>query len=84
MSNRRASGLKMGQAFDGFIITVKTDNIGTSNNDQFEIPTISGANPRLYDVETSDGQIILGNTGNLLITFPSAGTYDINISGVVA
>ena len=46
----------------------------------FTIPTIGGG--YLYDVTTSDGQSINGNTGNLTITFPSAGTYDINISGI--
>ena len=61
-----------------FIMSVKTDNTGTSNNNQFTIPTISG---NLYDVTTSDGQTLLANTGDLTITFPSAGTYDINISG---
>ena len=62
-----------------FIIEVKTDNAGTSLDNQFTIPTTTGT--YLYDVTTSDGQTILGNTGNLTITFPSAGTYDINISG---
>ena len=62
-----------------FIMEIKTDNTGTSNNDQFTIPTNTGT--YLYDVTTSDGQTITGNTGDLTITFPSAGTYDINISG---
>ena len=35
----------------------------------------------MYDIETSDGQTITGVTGNTTITFPSAGTYDIRISG---
>ena len=61
-----------------FVISVKTDNSGTSNNNQFTIPTVAG---NLYNVTTSDGQILNGNTGDLTITFPSAGTYDINISG---
>ena len=63
-----------------FIIEVKTDNAGTSLDTQFTIPTTTGT--YLYDVTTSDGQSINGNTGNLTITFPSAGTYDINISGL--
>ena len=61
-----------------FIMSVKTDNTGTSNNNQFTIPTVAG---NLYNVTTSDGQILNGNTDDLTITFPSAGTYDINISG---
>ena len=61
-----------------FIMTVKTDNVGTSNNDQFTIPTIAGNS---YNVTTSDGQTLSNNTDDLTITFPSAGTYDVNISG---
>ena len=61
-----------------FIMTIKTDNTGTSNNDQFTIPTVSG---NLYNVTTSDGQTLNNNTDDLTITFPSAGTYDVNISG---
>ena len=66
-----------------FIITVKTDNAGTSADTQFTIPTsTSGITQAFnYDIETSDGQTITGNTGNTTITFPSAGTYDIFISG---
>jgi surface protein len=46
---------------------------------QFTIPTTgTGYN---YDVATSDGQSITGNTGNTTITFPASGTYDIEITG---
>jgi hypothetical protein len=63
-----------------FIITVKSDNAGTSATDQFTIPTIGAG--YLYDVETSDGYTATGITGNHTITFPSgAGTYDVFISG---
>ena len=62
-----------------FIISVKTDNAGTSATNQFTLPTVgTGYN---YDVTTSDGQSILANTGDTTITFPSAGEYDIFISG---
>ena len=61
-----------------FIMTVKTDNTGSSNNYQFTIPTVAG---NLYNVTTSDGQILNNNTDDLTINFPSAGTYDVNISG---
>ena len=66
-----------------FIFSVKTDNAGTSSNSQFTIPTnTSGITQSFnYDIETSDGQTITGVTGNQTITFPSAGTYDIFISG---
>jgi len=70
-------------ADDRFIFTVKTDNAGTSASNQFTIPTSTTGITQafLYDIETSDGQTITGNTGNTTITFPSAGTYDIRISG---
>ena len=62
-----------------FIITVKTDNAGTSATNQFTLPTTgTGYN---YDIETSDGQSITGLTSGTTITFPTAGTYDIFISG---
>ena len=61
------------------IFSVKTDNAGTSASNQFTIPTLGTG--YLYDIETSDGQSITGRTGSTTITFPSAGTYDIFISG---
>jgi hypothetical protein len=64
---------------DKFIFTVQTDNAGTSNDNQFTIPTTgTGYN---YKVETSDGQSIDGNTGDTTITFPTAGTYTVKIIG---
>lgn len=63
-----------------FIITVKTDNAGTSSSTQFTIPT----NPLyrgVYDIETSDGQVYKNVSGDKTLTFPTAGTYDIKISG---
>ncbi|TXE18605.1 hypothetical protein ES692_06060 [Psychroserpens burtonensis] len=65
------------QDLDSFIMTVKTDNAGTSNNDQFTIP-IQPAFFYNYNVKTSDGQDI--NNAST-ITFPSPGTYDIKITG---
>jgi hypothetical protein len=63
-----------------FKFVVKTDNTGTSNNDQFTIPTSTGT--YLYDISTSDGYSATGITGNHTITFPSgAGTHTIMISG---
>ena len=62
-----------------FVISVKTDNAGTSADNEFTIPTNgSGYN---YDIEY-DGQTLTGQTGSVTLTFPSgAGTYDIKISG---
>ena len=80
MSNRRALLFKEEGGFTslGLILQVKTDNTGTSDDDQFTIPRFGFAN---YDVETSDGQSFSGQTSDLTITFPSAGTYDIAITG---
>jgi surface protein len=61
-----------------FIIEVKTDNAGTSSSNQFTIPT-SGSGYS-YTVRTSNG-VTTGNTGNVTITWPTAGTYEIEIYG---
>jgi hypothetical protein len=61
------------------VFSVKTDNAGTSGTNQFTIPTTGGG--YLYDIETSDGQTITGLTSGTTITFPSAGTYDVFITG---
>jgi surface protein len=66
-----------------FTMQVKTDNTGASADNQFTIPADTGTYTYDYDVTTSDGQIINGNTGSLTITFPSgAGIYEVNISRV--
>ena len=62
-----------------FTMLVKTDNAGTSANDQFTIPTTgTGYN---YDVDWGDGTTSTGVTGSITHTFPSAGTYVVKISG---
>ena len=64
------------------ILTVKTDNVGTSNDDQFTLQVIEGAVAFNYDVEY-DGQTLTGLTDDVTLTFPSGiGTYDIIISGI--
>jgi surface protein len=60
-----------------FIIEVKTDNAGSGSN-QFIIPTFgTGYN---YTVRTTNG-VTSGNTGNVTITWPTAGTYEVEIYG---
>ncbi len=61
---------------DLFIIQVKTDNTGTSNNDQFTLPMVAGT----YDVDWGDGNVDLAQTGTQTHTYASAGTYDIRIT----
>jgi len=71
-------------ALASFSFTVKTDNTGTSNNDQFTIPLYSG---ETYDFTvTYDGQTTTHNTDvDLTLTFPSgAGTYPVQITGTFA
>jgi surface protein len=59
-----------------FIITIKTDNAGTSNNDQFTFPAITGT----YDIDWGDGNTSLAVSGNQTHTYASSGTYDISVS----
>ncbi len=61
-----------------FIISVKTDNAGTSANNQFTIPTTTGTYN--YNIDTVEHSLT-GQTGDVTLTFSSAGTYDIEISG---
>jgi hypothetical protein len=62
-----------------FIMLVKTDNAGTSNSDQFTIPT-SGTGYN-YDVDWGDGNTDTGLTTFITHTYASAGTYTVKISG---
>ena len=68
-----------------FITVWQTDNSGTSNDNQITIPTEgSGYDYDVYWEEVgnaSNNGDELNNTGNLTITFPSAGTYRVEISG---
>jgi hypothetical protein len=68
---------------EAFVIQVKTDNAGVSNDNQFELAVGNGYTTYDYNIETSDGQILNNNTGNTTITFPSAGTYQLKITGVL-
>jgi len=58
-----------------FIISVKTDNTGTSNNDQFTLPWTGD-----YDVEWGDGNTDTGQSGTTTHTYASAGTYDVSVT----
>ena len=66
-----------------FVIQVKTDNAGVSDDNQFELAVGNGYTTYDYNIETSDGQVLSNNTGNTRITFPSAGTYQLKITGVL-
>ena len=76
---RRALAKSLGAVEERFVISVKTDNAGTSADNQFTLPAHYGGFN--YDVETSDGQVFTGLTTSQTFTFPNPGTYDLKISG---
>lgn len=75
--NYAANAGALNQSDPRFIITVKTDNAGTSASDQFTLPW-SGT----YDVEWGDGTSSLGVSGSQTHTYASAGTYNIAVTAV--
>ena len=63
-------------------LKVKTDNVGTSNDNQFTIPTTGGGYD--YKVERCDEsgnvlETLENQTGNVTLTWDSAGTYLVKI-----
>jgi hypothetical protein len=60
-----------------FIITIKTDNSGTSLDTQFTFPITTGT----CDIDWGDGNTSLGVSGNQTHTYSVAGTYDISVTG---
>ncbi len=65
-------------SFPYFEMIVKTDNAGTSGNNQFTIPTTGVGYD--YTVETSD-QLLTNQTGNVTLEWASAGTHWVRITG---
>ncbi len=69
----------------GFITTWKTDNTGSSADNEITIPTSGGGYN--YDVyweeegNATNNGTVTSLTGTATITFPSAGTYRVQISG---
>jgi hypothetical protein len=63
-----------------FVIRVKTDNAGTSNNDQFTLPTILVGYDYTIDWGDSTVEDITTNTSQTH-TYPESGEYIIRISG---
>lgn len=63
-----------------FITTWKTDNPGTSADNEITIPTYPG---EIYDytIDWGDGTFNIGVTGNITHTYPIPGTYTVSISG---
>jgi len=65
---------------DAFIIQVQTDNTGTSADNQFTLP-VSGAGT--YDIKTPEHNLT-NQAGRTILTFSSAGIYNIEIIGNTA
>jgi surface protein len=65
---------------DAFTIEVKTDNAGTSNDNQFQFTGAVGD----YDVVAKQNDIVVATFDNLsgqqTITLPSSGVYDLEVS----
>jgi len=70
----------------GFVFTVKTDNTGTSNDDQFTLPlnsifdTGSGTTAEVDWGDGSSDTITASNQSEITHTYASAGTYTIKIT----
>jgi len=58
-----------------FVISVKTDNAGTSADNEFTLPWIG-----TYDVDWGDGTSDSGVTNTQTHTYASAGTYDVAVT----
>jgi len=69
-----------GSGYNAFTIEVKTDNAGTSNDNQFQFTGALGD----YDVVAKQNDIVVATFDNLsgeqTITLPSSGVYDLEVS----
>ena len=75
-----------GTAETAFVFNVKTDNTGTSNDDQFTLPLVSSFNGVTAEVDWGDGStdtITAFNQPEVTHTYASAGTYTIKISNAL-
>ena len=72
---RRALAKSLGAVEERFVITVQTDNAGTSADNQFTIPWIG-----TYDVDWGDGNTDTGVVDTQTHTYASAGTYDVAVT----
>jgi len=72
------------EPFNYFIFTVKTDNAGTSNNDQFEFPLVA-AGTYDFTATASDGTVFsTDNYTNNIMTFDTgAGVHEIVVTGTI-
>ncbi len=71
---------------ESFTFTVKTDNTGTSNNDQFTLPLSASFNGITANVDWGDGNndtITAYNQSEVTHTYSAAGTYTIIITNAI-
>jgi surface protein len=64
---------------DDFVITVKTDNTGTSSDTQFTIPTTGTGYNYNVDCDDDGSDEATGQTGNYTCNYTSASTYTVRI-----
>jgi surface protein len=64
---------------DDFVITVKTDNTGSSSNTQFNIPTTGAGYDYNVDCDNDGVDEVTGATGNYTCNYAIAGTYKVRI-----
>ena len=62
-----------------FVITVKTDNAGTSTSTQFTIPTTGTGYDYNVDCDKDGVNEVTGASGNTTCTYAAAGTYAVRI-----
>lgn len=65
--------------FNSFITTWKTDNPGSSGNNQITIPTNGGG--YFYTINWGDGNTDFDVTGDITHTYATPGTYTVSITG---
>ncbi|MEQ8361525.1 MAG: BspA family leucine-rich repeat surface protein [Cyclobacteriaceae bacterium] len=65
--------------FNAFVTTWKTDNPGSSNDNQITIPTTGTG--YLYNVNWGDGMTDTDVTGDITHTYAAPGTYTVSITG---
>jgi len=72
---RRALAKSLGAVEERFVISVKTDNAGTSADNQFKLAWYG-----TYDVDWGDGNTDTGVVDNQTHTYASPGTYDVSVT----
>jgi surface protein len=76
--------MKKTQTESGFTFTVKTDNIGTSSDSQFQLPLYSGETYNCVIHWGDDSTTTQTTDVSPTHTYASAGTYTITVSGAFA